>query len=188
MRLIGCAVAVVGALALAGCAVARPTGPSVLVLPGKDKSLDAFQLDDAACRQYAATQIGYSSPSAGEVAGAVNGAAIGTVVGAAAGAAIGAIAGNPAAGAAIGAGGGLLTGGVTGASAGQPSRVSLQRRYDTGYLQCMSVKGATLPAASAGYPADAYYPGYTAYYPTYPFDYGPVFFGFHAGFGNSLSA
>src|SRR5260370_29530879 len=63
MRPIRCAAAIVGALALAGCAVAPPTGPNVMVLPGKDKSFEAFQLDDAACRQYASAQIGYSSPA-----------------------------------------------------------------------------------------------------------------------------
>jgi hypothetical protein len=183
MRPLGCAVAIVAALALAGCATAPPAGPSVLVLPAKDKTLEAFQLDDAACRQYAAAQIGYSSPSAAETASTVNGAALGTVLGAAAGAAIGAAAGNPAAGAAIGAGGGLLTGGAIGFDAGQPSRISLQRRYDMGYVQCMAAKGETVPTAAAGYPAYAYYPDYAAYYPYYPAEYGRVFFGFHAGFG-----
>ena len=42
---------------LAGC-VTVPTGPSVFVLPGSQKSLDQFRVDDAACRQYAIAVLG----------------------------------------------------------------------------------------------------------------------------------
>ena len=45
--------------AVGACSVAPPTGPDVAVMPGKDKTLEAFQADDAACKQYAPTQIGY---------------------------------------------------------------------------------------------------------------------------------
>jgi hypothetical protein len=183
MRPIRCALATIAALALAGCAVAPPTGPDVLVMPGKDKSLEAFQLDDVACRQYASAQIGNASPSAAATDSAVGSAALGTVLGAAAGAAIGAAAGNPAAGAAIGASGGLLTGGAVGLGAAQESGMSLQRSYDMGYLQCMAAKGENVPSVATAYPYYPYYPGYPVYYPYYPPYYGPAFFGFRAGFG-----
>ncbi len=41
--------------ALAGC-VSVPTGPSVMVLPGTGKTFEQFQVDDGACRQWAASQ------------------------------------------------------------------------------------------------------------------------------------
>ncbi len=187
MRPIRCAVAVIAALALAGCAVAPPTGPDVMVLPGKDKSFEAFQQDDAACRQYASAQIGYASPAEAATQSGVGSTVLGTVLGGAAGAAIGAATGNPAAGAAIGAGAGFLTGGAAGLGAAQASGTSLQRRYDMGYLQCMSAKGENVPAASAAYPVYPYYPPYyyyypPPYYPYYPPYYGPAFFGFGATF------
>jgi hypothetical protein len=193
MRPLSYALSIIAALALAGCAVAPPTGPGVLVMPGKDKSLEAFQADDAVCRQYASAQIGYSAPSQAATESAVGSTALGTVLGAAAGAAIGAATGNPAAGAAIGAGGGFLAGGVAGLGAAQGSGTSLQRRYDMGYVQCMAAKGENVPTASVAYqgaypayppyPGYPYYPAYPypAYYPYYPPFYGSAFFGF--GFG-----
>ncbi len=53
-------VPVVAALTLSACATV-PHGPSVMVLPGAGKPLDQFQLDDAACRQWAAQQSGAAS-------------------------------------------------------------------------------------------------------------------------------
>jgi hypothetical protein len=50
------------ALALSACA-SVPSGPSVMVLPGAGKPLDQFQLDDAACRQWATQQMGPRSDS-----------------------------------------------------------------------------------------------------------------------------
>jgi len=187
MRPIGYAVSIVAALALAGCAVAPPTGPDVMALPGKDKSLEAFQADDVACRQYASAQIGYFSPAEAATQSAVGSTVLGTVLGAAAGAAIGAATGNPAAGAAIGAGGGFLAGGAAGIGAAQASELSLQRRYDMGYLQCMSAKGENVPVAAAAYPAYAYYPYYPSYYPYYPAYYGPAFLGFGFAFSSGHS-
>src|SRR5260221_14704741 len=114
MRPIRCAAAIVGALALAGCAVAPPTGPDVMVLPGKDKSFEAFQADDAACRQYASAQIGYASPAEAATESGVGSTALGTVLGAAAGSALGAAPRHPAAGAPTGAGGRVGTRGGPG--------------------------------------------------------------------------
>ena len=48
------------ALTLGAC-TATPLGPSVMVLPGAGKPLDQFQLDDGACRQWAAQQLGARS-------------------------------------------------------------------------------------------------------------------------------
>jgi hypothetical protein len=47
---------VVAALVLGGCATA-PTGPSVMVLPGTNKSMEQFQTEDARCRQAAAAEL-----------------------------------------------------------------------------------------------------------------------------------
>src|SRR5258708_40251556 len=56
-------VVLLGTLALGACAVGPPPGPSVAALPGKDKSLEALQQDDATCRQYAAQTLGNVSPA-----------------------------------------------------------------------------------------------------------------------------
>lgn len=193
MRVVRLGTAVVAALALAGCAVAPPSGPSVMVMPGQGKSFDAFRVDDAACRQFAAQQTGIP-PQAAANQSLVGSAALGTVLGAAAGAAIGAAAGNPAAGAAIGAGSGAVLGTGYGLGAAQFSADSVQHRYDIGYVQCMSAKGNStpeMPTAQTAYVAPAY-----PFYPAYPYYYGPAFygpafvgptfvgvgFGFHSGF------
>jgi uncharacterized protein YcfJ len=130
-------------LLCAGC-VSVPTGPTVTVMPGPEKSFDQFQTDDAVCRQWALQQAG-GNPQTAFAQGAGSGAAIGTVVGAGLGAAIGAVAGHPAAGAAIGAGGGLLGGTAVGANAGQSAGYGFQRRYDRAYEQCMYAKGNDVP-------------------------------------------
>lgn len=176
--------ALAAALALGACAVAPPTGPSVMALPAKDKNFAEFQQDDATCRQYAASQIGNSSPAQAANESLATSAAAGTVLGAATGAAIGAATGNPAAGAAIGAASGLLLGTATGASAAGYSSASLQRSYDIGYIQCMSAKGESVPALAGAPGSYGYYPygpyAYSAYpYPYYPYPYyyPPVFAG-----------
>jgi hypothetical protein len=162
-------------LALAGCAVVPPPGPSIAAMPGKDKSLEQFQQDDAACRQYAAQGVGFATPAQAASASATSSAAVGTLLGAAAGALIGAAAGNPGVGAAIGGGSGLLVGSAEGAHAGTISGGALQQRYDAGYLQCMASKSNSVPTVSY-----AYYPAYPyAYpaYPYYPYWWGPSFVG-----------
>ena len=186
MRRMEFGVLAIVAFAVSACSVAPPTGPDVAVMPGKDKTFEAFQADDVTCKQYASTQIGNESPAAAANQSAVGNAVLGTALGAAAGAAIDAAAGNPAAGAAIGAGSGLVLGGATGLGTAQASDYLLQQRYDIAYVQCMSAKGENVPpsvvAALTAYPANAY--GYPAYYPSY---YGPDFvnigfgFGFHRG-------
>jgi hypothetical protein len=187
-------VPLIGVLALSACAVAPPTGPNVMALPGKDKSWEAFQADDAACRQYASTQIGNSSPSEAGNQSALNSTVLGTILGAIAGAAIGAATGDAAAGAAIGAGSGLVFGGAAGLNASQASSASLQRRYDVGYIQCMSAKGENVQTPSV-YPAYGayrsyyypYYPYYPSYYPYYPY-YPSTFIGFSSSFSSFHSS
>jgi hypothetical protein len=135
-------------LALAGCATV-PTGPSVMVLPGSGKSFDEFRSDDQACRQWALEQAG-AEPRTAAAQSAASGAAIGTVMGAGLGAAVGAAAGNPGLGAAVGAASGLLVGSAAGTNAGEQAGDTLQRRYDTGYQQCMYANGNQIPGAARG--------------------------------------
>ena len=187
--------ALLGTLAVGACAVGPPPGPSVAALPGKDKSLEAFQQDDAACRAYAAQTMGGVSPADAANQSMANSTVAGTLLGAAAGAAIGAAAGNPAAGAAIGAGSGLLLGSASGAGAADYSAASAQRGYDISYSQCMTSRGdqvaqnqAPAPGPYPGgpypypYPAYAYAPPYAAAYYPYPYYPGP-FVGVGFGWG-----
>jgi hypothetical protein len=173
------AVAFVGILSLSACAVAPPTGPSVVVMPAQGKSFAEFQQDDTTCRQFASQQIGYGSPAQASANSAVSSATVGTLIGAAAGAALGAAAGNPGLGAAAGAGGGLLVGSAAGSNAAAASCASLQQRYDVSYVQCMSAKGESVPTvqgAAAAYP----YPAapYGAYPYPYPYPY-PAYSGYY---------
>lgn len=57
-KLCGIGVILGGTCALAGCAVAPPTGPSVMALPPQGKSLVVFQHEDGYCRNYANARIG----------------------------------------------------------------------------------------------------------------------------------
>src|SRR5262245_15631206 len=140
-------VLLVGIGMLSACA-SVPTGPNVMVLPAPGKPFEAFQVDDAVCRQFARSQIGAEPVEAANQSAVASGA-LGTVAGAAVGALIGAGAGNPAAGAAIGAGSGLVLGGVGGAAAGSASAATLQSRYDMAYVQCMYAKGNQVPGVAA---------------------------------------
>ncbi len=143
-------------LALGACAVAPP-GPSVTAMPGQGKSFEAFQQDDAYCRQAASYSTGGVDANTAATQSAVGSAAVGTALGAAAGALIGAAAGNPGAGAAIGAGAGLLTGSSVGAANAQVSGSNVQFRYDNTYAQCMFAHGNTVQQPQQAYAAG---PGY----------------------------
>lgn len=156
--------------ALAGCAIAPPTGPSIVALPNRGEPLATFQKDDYECRNYAYSVINPKGASQEATNGVVNSAAIGTLGGAAVGALLGAATGNAGAGAAIGAGSGLLVGGAVGSGNAQNSSAGLQAQYDTAYAQCMTSKGNTIQQAAPVYvqPAPVYYePAPRAYY------YGP---------------
>ncbi|HEV8584101.1 MAG TPA: glycine zipper family protein [Methylomirabilota bacterium] len=137
-------------LLLVGCATI-PTGPSVMVLPGTGKPFDQFQIDDAACRQWALQSVGVTTQKASSDSLAT-GAVVGTAIGAAAGAAIGAAAGSPGIGAAAGAGAGLLGGTAVGGGYADRSVQSVQRRYDIAYMQCMYAKGNQIPVSRGAVP------------------------------------
>jgi Glycine-zipper domain len=130
-------------LGLAACATI-PTGPSVLVLPGRHASFEQFQADDYACRDFAFAKIG-GAPGEAVAKSGITGAAIGAGIGAATGAAIGAATGDPGTGAAVGAGSGLLLGSAAGAAQGATEGAEAQRRYDYAYMQCMYAKGHQIP-------------------------------------------
>lgn len=132
------------ALALIGGCAVTPDGPSVMALPGTGKSFDEFQIDDAACRNFALAQVGGSTANQAATDAAARSAALGTAVGAVAGAAIG---GRD--GAAVGAGTGLLFGSAAGSNAAYGSSGALQRRYDNAYIQCMYAKGEKVPVSRA---------------------------------------
>ena len=127
-------------LLLASCATI-PSGPSIMALPGSDKSFDQFRADDASCQQYATEQI-KTSPNRASMRSGVGTAALGTAVGAAAGALMGG-----ASGAAIGAGSGLLGGTLIGSGTARGSGSMEQQRYDIGYTQCMYGKGHRVPVS-----------------------------------------
>jgi len=143
-------VLVSASLLLTACATV-PTGPSVMVLPGNGKNFDQFQVDDVLCRQWALQQTG-TTPNQAGAASTVTGAVVGTAVGAGLGAAIGAASGSPATGAAVGAGVGLLGGTAVGAGNAYGARISVQRRYDIGYVQCMYAKGNQVPVSGGPQP------------------------------------
>ncbi|PPQ26304.1 glycine zipper family protein [Rhodopila globiformis] len=171
MRRVSSAIGLISVLALGACAVQPPQGPSVMALPGKGKSFEAFQADDANCRGYARQQTSGASAAQAANNSAVGSTAIGTVLGAGLGAALGALGGAAGAGAAIGGATGLLAGGAVGAGNAQAAGGSIQARYDTAYTQCMYAKGNPVqspPGAYAGYP---YSGGYV------PYAYGPGYYG-----------
>jgi hypothetical protein len=153
LRHLGIGLGLASALVLAGC-VHVPPGPNVMVMPGRGKSFEAFQYDDADCRNYAAARVSPETRHAND--SAVASAAVGTAIGAATGAAIGAAAGDPGTGAAVGAGVGLLGGSAVGANEAEYGQWSIQRRYDAAYTQCMYAKGNRVPVRRDPAAARAY--------------------------------
>lgn len=136
--------------ALSSCA-APPLGPTVAVMPGPNKPFDVFQTDQAVCRQFAEQQVG--GPNVASQTGTnqtLVGAGVGTLLGAGLGAAIGG-----GRGAAIGAGAGALGGTAVGASQAQQSGMSIQRRYNIAYSQCMYARGNQVPGYVQSAPASA---------------------------------
>ena len=127
------------ALLLGACTV-MPTGPTALVMPGRGATMDKFRFDDNECRQYAYYQIGGVTTQDAANQAAVGSAVVGTAVGALAGAAIG---GSQ--GAAVGAGTGLVFGSVAGSNNAWASGYGTQRQYNNAYIQCMYMKGHSVP-------------------------------------------
>jgi hypothetical protein len=134
---------------LAGCA-SIPTGPSVAVMPGPGKPFDQFQSDNAICRQFAEQQIG-ANPNKVAQEQVITGAAAGAAIGAASGALMSGGHRGPTESM---AGAGMIVGSAAGANAATASTMTLQRRYDIAYEQCMYAKGNLIP----GYPAPRYTP------------------------------
>lgn len=130
-------------LAIAGCS-SVPSGPTVTVMPAPGKPFDVFQADNAACKAFARQEMGVDPQEAarGQVAA---GAATGAVVGAVAGAAIG----GDARAAASGAGVGAVIGTAAGGDHAERTGMTLQRRYDIAYQQCMYAKGNQVPGMAA---------------------------------------
>jgi outer membrane lipoprotein SlyB len=124
---------------LAGC-VTQPMGPTIPVMPGPNKSLEAFQADEAACEQYASNRVAGQAESANNTA--VGEALLGTALGAGLGAAVGG-----GRGAAIGAASGAVVGTSVGANTSGWAQMSIQQRYDVSYAQCMETKGNKPPGA-----------------------------------------
>jgi hypothetical protein len=140
---------------LAGC-VTPPMGPTIPVMPGPNKQFDAFQQDDATCRDFAGNRVAGGAEAA-------NNKAVGeTLLGAALGAGLGAAVGGG-----RGAGIGAAAGGIVGAGAGSNTsghaQYSLQQQYNIAYAQCMSSKGDKVqwgPRARYGYGYPPPPPGY----------------------------
>jgi len=192
------AIAALSLFSLSACAVEAPTGPSVPVMPGDNKTLSQFEQDDNACREFAASRTGVTPGAAANQAG-VGSAVVGTLVGAAVGALIGTAAGDPAIGAAIGGGAGLLTGTAAGLNNAAISGGDIQYRYDIAYQQCMATTGnkvAQTPAPAYSAPAYAapgpayvapapvyVYPAPYYYYPYPPAYYYPCCYGPSIGIG-----
>jgi hypothetical protein len=168
MRRLMVCLSMAGPLALGACAVAPPSGPTVMALPPQGKSLEAFQQEDGACRGYASQITGGVAPAQAATNSGLASAAVGTALGAAAGALIGSAGGAVGGGAAIGAGAGLLAGSAIGAGNAGATAGALQSQYNTAYTQCMYAKGNSVQSA----PAPAYGYGYRAYPYGYPYGYG----------------
>ena len=98
---------------LVGCAVA-PSAPSVMVLPGTQKSAAQFNADNAACQQHAQALVAPQAEAANTQA--VGSAVVGTAIGAAVGALLGSGSYYNHNSAAWGAGTGLMMGSMVGGS------------------------------------------------------------------------
>ncbi len=153
-----------GLLLLQGCAQ-TPLGPTVAVMPAPNKSFDAFQADQAVCKQFAGGQVAGQAERANTLG--VGSAVLGTVLGAGLGAAIGG-----GRGAAIGAGAGALGGTAVGAGGSGNAQLGIQQQYDIAYTQCMYARGNQVPGYAAGPPA---YPPPPDYPPPPPPGYGTVY-------------
>lgn len=137
------------AVALAGCA-SVPVGPTVAVMPGPGKPFDQFNADNAICKEFASQQLGVN-PNDVAREQVLTGAAAGAVLGAASGALMGHGHEGPTESM---AGAGMIVGSAAGANAAGRSSMSLQRRYDLAYEQCMYAKGNQVP----GYGSPRYMP------------------------------
>jgi len=67
------------ALALGGCAVVPPSGPTIVALPQHGEPLDQFQRDDYSCRDYAFHANNATGAAQSATTNSVNTAALGTL-------------------------------------------------------------------------------------------------------------
>jgi outer membrane lipoprotein SlyB len=125
--------------------VSLPSAPSIMALPGRDRSYADFQRDDAYCRQEASRQQA-DSPEMVTASSAAKAGIVTGLIGAAAGAAIGAVTGSPGTGAAIGGASGGVLGAAGGAGAGQRAAQQMQQRYNSVFAQCMYGQGHAIPS------------------------------------------
>lgn len=130
-----------GVVALGACAIAPPSGPTVIALPPEGKNLVQFQQEDVTCREHAQKQVVYGVSQQTVNQSAIGTAAAGTALGAATGAAVGTAAGAAGTGAVVGATTGLLAGSSLAANNAAASAVVLQQNYDVAYAQCMAASG-----------------------------------------------
>jgi len=150
------ATALSAVLLLEGC-VTQPLGPTVAVMPGDNKTTDAFEQDNAVCQQMASQAVSGQAQQANNQA--VGETLLGTVLGAGLGAAVGG-----GRGAGVGAAAGTVVGTGVGANTSAYSQAGIQQRYNISYSQCMASKGDKVPAYAGGYPP----PPPVAYYPPPP--------------------
>jgi len=136
-RSIAAVTALSSALLLASCATA-PMGPTVQVMPGPNKPFQIFTSEQAACKDYAASQVKGQADAANQ--NAIGTALITTALGAGLGAAVG---GGQGAG--VGAAGGSVVGAGIGADKSNNAQMSIQQQYDNAYMQCMYAKGNQVP-------------------------------------------
>ena len=137
-------------LLVAGCA-SPPMGPTAYAARGPNVSDAQFYQDQNICAEHARQVTAREADEANNRA--VGAGVIGTLAGAALGAAVGG-----GRGAAIGAASGAVVGGSIGANQSAWSNMSLQRRYDSLYLQCMAATGNSVPYYYTPPPVAYYYP------------------------------
>jgi uncharacterized protein YcfJ len=126
-------------MVLTGCA-GTPMGPTVRAMPPAGKSYEAFQADNAYCKDAAAREVKGEADSA-------NDRAVGTaLIGAALGAGLGAVAGGGR-GAAVGAAAGGTAGTLVGADGSAHQQRSIQYQYNNAYEQCMTAHGDLIQQA-----------------------------------------
>src|SRR5271166_6271137 len=156
-----------------GACVTAPTASTIPVIPGPNKSFEAFAADQNLCQQYATAQTAPQAAAATNQA--VGTALVTTALGAGLGAAVGGGGwhGNAGRGAGIGAASGAVVGTALGASEAGFAQMSLQQQYDVLYGQCMAAHGDQVAGFSPP-PGTPPYPGAPAYGPS---SYGPPPYG-----------
>jgi len=126
------AMAVVFVLAVGACAGNAVT-PTVAVLPGGGKTMAAFNADDIACRDYAASPSNSNSVPLASMG-------IGNIEVASARRGFASITGS-----APSTGAGSVYGGATAQDTGE--KPTTQQKYDTAYIRCMFTKGHKVPVS-----------------------------------------